>query len=54
MAKWIERNVYTDNLSGNEDASDCEGGEATDQPGLREMTIKAIDILHSRSGDEGW
>lgn len=54
MAKWLDRQVYTDNLNGNEDAPDCQGGDANSQPGLREMTLKAIDILETRSGDEGW
>lgn len=57
MAKWLDRNVYTDNMVGNKDAPDGSGGSATDQPGLREMTLKAIDILNTRStsdGDKGW
>lgn len=54
MAKWLDRQVYTDNLSGNEDAPNCEGGDADSQPGLKEMTLKAIDILETRAGDEGW
>lgn len=57
MAKWLDRNVYTDNLEGNEDAPNCEGGDATDQPGLKEMTLKAIDVLQARSeadDDSGW
>ena len=41
----LDRNVYTDNVHGNEDAPDCSGGDATDQPGLKEMTLKAIDVL---------
>jgi len=57
MAKWLDRNVFTDNLEGNEDAPNCQGGDATDQPGLKEMTLKAIDILQTRAeadGDKGW
>lgn len=46
--------VYRDNLVGNENAPDGSGGDATDQPGLKEMTLKTIDILNARSGDEGW
>ncbi|KAK4505349.1 hypothetical protein PRZ48_003312 [Zasmidium cellare] len=54
MAKWLDRNVYKDNLNGNEAAPNCEGGDANNQPGLKEMTLKAIDILNSRAGDKGW
>ncbi|KAL0065092.1 hypothetical protein AAF712_007928 [Marasmius tenuissimus] len=34
-----------------------DGSDATDQPGLKDMTLKAIDILQARSkakGDDGW
>ena len=54
MAKWLDRNVYTQNLVGNKDAPDGQNGSATDQPGLKEMTLKAIDILQTRNADKGW
>ena len=57
MAKWLDRNVYTDNLEDQENSPDCLGNDATDQPGLREMTLKAIDVLQTRAeadGDKGW
>ena len=54
MAKWLDRNVYTANLVGNKDAPDGSKGSATDQPGLKEMTLKALDILHARSSKKGW
>lgn len=57
LAKWLDRNVFTDNLEGNEDAPDCQGGDASDQPGLKEMTLKAIDVLQTRSeanDNSGW
>lgn len=57
MAKWLDRNVFKDNLKGQKNSPDCLKGDALDQPGLKEMTIKAIDILHERSraaGDKGW
>ena len=53
----LDRNVYTDNLVGNEDSPDCLGGSADDQPGLKEMTLKAIDVLQTRASadnDAGW
>lgn len=54
MAKWLDRNVYTANLVGNKDAPDGKNGSATDQPGLKEMTLKAIDILQTRNAEKGW
>ena len=54
MAKWLDRNVYTKNLVGNKDSPDGKQNSATDQPGLKQMTIKAIDILQARNADKGW
>jgi len=54
MAKWLDRNVYTQNLVGNKDSPDGKNGSATDQPGLKQMTLKALDILQSRNADKGW
>lgn len=57
MAKWLDRNVYTNNLHGNKDDPTCNGNDAADQPGLKEMTLKAIDILSTRDkakGSKGW
>lgn len=58
MAKWLDRNVYTNNLLDQENSPDCLGTDATDQPGLKEMTLKAIDVLNTRStangSDAGW
>ena len=54
MAKWLDRNVYKDNLKGLKDFPDLSGKDAVDQPGLKEMTLKAIDILHNRSQKNGW
>ncbi|KAI9799528.1 MAG: hypothetical protein M1825_004454, partial [Sarcosagium campestre] len=54
MSTWLDRNVYTDNLRNQSNSPDGEGGDATDQPGLKEMTLKAIDILDARKKDDGW
>lgn len=46
-----------DTLRGMKDSPNGDGTDATDQPGLKEMTIKAIDILqaHQKKGEgEGW
>lgn len=54
MAVWLDRNVYKKNLVGQNDSSDGLKKDATDQPGLKEMTLKAIDILAKRHSKEGW
>ncbi|KAH9904963.1 alkaline phosphatase-like protein [Xylariomycetidae sp. FL2044] len=51
---WLDRNVYTENLAGFENDPLGSDGPALDLPGLKEMTLKAIDILHARGGDEGF
>lgn len=54
MAKWLDRNVYTANLRNQSSAPDGSKKDALDQPGLKEMTLKAIDILQARGGDKGF
>jgi alkaline phosphatase len=54
MAKWLDRNVYKKNLLNQKSSPDGSGGDAVDQPGLKEMTLKAIEILQKRHGIEGW
>ena len=54
MAKWLDRNVYTQNLVGNKDSPDGRNGSATDQPGLKEMTVKALEILATRNNGSGF
>jgi alkaline phosphatase len=57
MNTWLDKNIYTGNLVGTENSPDCLGSDALDQPGLKEMTVKTIDILDSRAkadGDKGW
>lgn len=53
MAKWLDRNVYKTNLNQSLSPSGDES-PALDQPGLKEMTLKALEILHERSGDKGF
>ncbi|KAL8754392.1 MAG: hypothetical protein Q9184_005129 [Pyrenodesmia sp. 2 TL-2023] len=50
---WLDRNVYKQNLN-TKNSPDGRGGNATDVPGLREMTLKAIDILTARHSKEGF
>ncbi|KAK2807461.1 hypothetical protein FQN51_003288 [Onygenales sp. PD_10] len=54
MAKWLDRNIYTENLKKQANHPDGSEKDADDQPGLKEMTLKAIDILHTRKRKEGW
>ncbi|KAG5645932.1 hypothetical protein DXG03_004721 [Asterophora parasitica] len=48
LAKWIDRHVYPQNLLNQKNSPTGDGTDATDQPGLKDMTLKAIDILQAR------
>ena len=54
MAKWLDRNVYPDNLVVPKTAPDGSNASAVDQPGLKQMTLKALEILHARHSSEGF
>ena len=56
LARWLERNVYVNNTVGNEAAPDLSGKDAlgSDQPGLDDMTLKALEVLKKRGGDDGF
>ncbi|KAI0396753.1 alkaline phosphatase H [Xylariaceae sp. FL0594] len=51
---WLDRNVFKENLANF--ANDPLGAKAPalDLPGLKDMTLKAVDILHRRGGDRGF
>ncbi|PNS18568.1 hypothetical protein CAC42_5107 [Sphaceloma murrayae] len=49
MAKWLDRNVYPANLRNQRNSPDGLRNDAVDQPGLKDMTLKAIDILQTRA-----
>jgi alkaline phosphatase len=51
---WLDRNVYTENIAKSKNHPSGNGSPATDLPGLKEMTLKAIDVLHKRGGDKGF
>ncbi|PPR00893.1 hypothetical protein CVT24_000378 [Panaeolus cyanescens] len=54
-AKWIDRNVLPENLKNQKNSPTGDGTDALDQPGLKDMTLKAIDILQERTNkNEGW
>ncbi|KAL8782373.1 MAG: hypothetical protein Q9213_005451 [Squamulea squamosa] len=50
---WLDRNVYKQNLL-RSNSPDGKKANATDIPGLKQMTLKAIDILNARHRKEGW
>lgn len=54
MAKWLDRNVYPKNLDKPKTAPDGTNASSTDQPGLKEMTLKALEILHTRHANDGF
>ncbi|KAL4814728.1 alkaline-phosphatase-like protein [Aspergillus spinulosporus] len=54
LPTWLDRNVYQDNLKELANHPDGSGRDAEDLPGLKEMTVKAIDILDTRHSKEGW
>lgn len=51
---WLDRNVFTANLKTFTNDPAGNKSAATDLPGLKEMTLKAIDVLHNRGGDKGF
>jgi alkaline phosphatase len=57
MVKWVDREIYPQNLHELKNSPLNDSTDAIDQPGLKEMTIRAIDILHERSKkdkNQGW
>ncbi|RCI05055.1 hypothetical protein CU098_011345 [Rhizopus stolonifer] len=53
---WFERNLYVNNTVGNKAAPDNSGKDAlgSDQPGLSDMTIAALEVLKRRGGKDGF
>ncbi|KAK0720412.1 alkaline phosphatase [Lasiosphaeris hirsuta] len=51
---WLDRNIFPENLG--KLSNDPSGAKAAakDLPGLKEMTLKAIDVLHTRGGKKGF
>ncbi|KAJ5757286.1 uncharacterized protein N7511_007468 [Penicillium nucicola] len=54
LATWLDRNVYQANLHNQSNYPDGSKRDADDLPGLKDMTLKAIDVLNERHGDQGW
>ncbi|KAJ2969087.1 hypothetical protein NUW58_g10072 [Xylaria curta] len=51
---WLDRNVYKKNLEAFSNDPLGKKAPALDLPGLKEMTLKAVDILHKRGGNKGF
>lgn len=54
LATWLDRNVYTNNLLNQSNYPDGSNRDAEDLPGLKDMTLKAVDVLNARHQDDGW
>lgn len=50
---WLDRHIYTDNLKVQNGPVDGTGS-ALDLPGLKDMTLKAVDVLSTRGGKNGF
>lgn len=51
---WLDRNVFKDVLGTFTNDPTGANASAQDLPGLKEMTLKAVDILNTRGGDAGF
>ncbi|KAL2197497.1 alkaline phosphatase [Corynascus similis CBS 632.67] len=51
---WLDRNIFTENLDSLDNDPSGAKGPAKDLPGLKDMTLKAIDVLHKRGGKKGF
>lgn len=54
MPVWLDRNVFKENIEALENDPLGTKSAALDLPGLKEMTLKAIDILQARGGNDGF
>ncbi|CAG8271482.1 hypothetical protein PENNAL_c0001G02551 [Penicillium nalgiovense] len=54
LPTWLDRNVYQSNLYNQTNYPDGSDRDADDLPGLKEMTLKAVDVLDKRHRKDGW
>lgn len=54
MPVWLDREIYTENLEGLENDPAGGDGDALDLPGLKDMANKAVEVLDTRGGDDGF
>jgi len=45
--------VYPENLLNKKNSPTDDGSDAVNQPGLKEMTLKAIEVLHNKHKKQG-
>lgn len=51
---WLDRNIFTDYLATTKNDPSGNKKPALDLPGLKDMTVKAVEILAERGGDKGF
>ncbi|KAK4104757.1 alkaline phosphatase-like protein [Parathielavia hyrcaniae] len=51
---WLDRNIFPENLETLKNDPAGGSGPAKDLPGLKEMTVKAVEVLHARGGKKGF
>ncbi|KAK3373821.1 alkaline phosphatase [Lasiosphaeria ovina] len=51
---WLDRNIFPENIKKLTNDPSGAKAAATDLPGLKEMTLKAIEVLHERGGKKGF
>ncbi|KAK1760666.1 alkaline phosphatase [Echria macrotheca] len=51
---WLDRNIFPENLAKLTNDPSGKNASAADLPGLKEMTLKAIDVLNTRGGKKGF
>lgn len=54
MPVWLDRNIFKSGLNTTKNDPSGNGKPALDLPGLKEMTLKAVEILNKRGGDKGF
>ncbi|KAI9158731.1 Alkaline phosphatase H [Paramyrothecium foliicola] len=51
---WLDRHIYPENLQNLKNDPSGNSKDALDLPGLKDMTLKAVDILNTRGGEKGF
>lgn len=54
MPVWLDRNIYKDVLKKFKNDPKGTTAPALDLPGLKDMTLKAVDVLHKRGSNDGF
>lgn len=51
---WLDRNIFPDNIKTLKNDPSGADSAALDLPGFKDMTLKAVDILHKRGDKKGF